>query len=127
MSDAPHSIRLNGPWQVCFAPGAQPTRVNLPRDWSTLSTTTCDGALTLTRFFNAPTGLVPGDQVMLVLDALPFSGNVTLNGAVLGDFSGSRQFSIVDQIELRNQLEISGSSLATGQPAGEVRLEIFAS
>lgn len=126
MSDAPHSIRLNGPWQAQFAPDADPTRLHLPRDWSLVPPETHDGGLKLTRAFHAPTGIAPGDEVFLVLDALPISGKISLNGQLLGDFPGSERFPITQHLTLRNEIEIVGLLLDTGETVGEVRLEIFA-
>ncbi|MCC9605037.1 hypothetical protein LOC68_24975 [Blastopirellula sp. JC732] len=126
MSNAPHSIRLNGPWQAYLAPGADPTRLHLPRDWSSIPLETCDTGLKLTRFFNAPTGLAADDEVVLVLDAIPISGRVTLNGQMLGVSPGSERFDITTQLAPRNELEIAGLLLEAGDQVGEVRLEIFA-
>ncbi|EAQ81177.1 hypothetical protein [Blastopirellula marina] len=126
MSDSPHSIRLNGPWQAYFGTDANPTRIQLPRDWSTIPAVTRDDGLKLTRAFHAPTGIAPGDEVVLVLDELPISGKVSLNGQELGDFSRSERFTITQHLALRHEIKIEGLSLDAGEQAGEVRLEIFA-
>lgn len=126
MSDVPHSIRLNGPWQAQYAPDADPRRLHLPRDWALVPPEACHGGLKLTRAFHAPTGIAAGDEVVLVLDALPVSGKVSLNGKLLGDSPGSKRFSITQHLALRNELEIVGALLVLGDGAAEVRLEIFA-
>ncbi|UUO08360.1 hypothetical protein M4951_08600 [Blastopirellula sp. J2-11] len=125
MSDTPHSIRLNGPWQAYFAADADPTRIQLPRDWSTIPAATRDADFKLMRAFHAPTGIAPGDEVVLVLDELPISGKVSLNGQELGVFSRSERFAITEHLALRHEIEIVGLSLDAGERAGEVRLEIF--
>ncbi|MFI4874342.1 MAG: hypothetical protein ACIALR_03360, partial [Blastopirellula sp. JB062] len=123
MSEVPHSIRLNGPWQATFASQDEPTRLQLPRDWSTLPAA-CASDVKLTRAFHAPTGINPKDEILLVLDELPLTGQVSLNGQPLGNVTRSERFAIADRLNQRNQIEIIGQPLNPGNRPGEVRLEI---
>ena len=70
----PHTIRLRGPWEWSAA-GMKPVRKTLPH------TSKLPG--TLTRRFNAPTGLDDGTRAVLRVEDVPLGSMLSLNGTVL--------------------------------------------
>ena len=77
-----HSFRLRDPWQ-CEA---------------------CeDGALRWSRVFHRPTGLDPGDQLVLVISGLPLSPQVTINGQPL---TGGPEYPLTHLLADTNKIEL---------------------
>lgn len=117
-----HTIRLWGPWQVqlCLPRSESPqleTRLNFrgpePKApaWDPESATEFEGSLVLSRRFNCPTGLDPGQQVLLEIQALPLPTPLTvqLNRVVkLGELkSGVNQEWELDLHDGGNLIELS--------------------
>ncbi len=129
-----HAIRLRGPWQLVAAddqPSAQ--RVQVPCDPGEILGPDVAGPVRLIRPFNTPTNLDPHERVHLVLEDLPCSASLTLNGAALpcptlADAVGARidaagaRIDITEHLALHNRLEVT--LLMPGGVLGEVRLEI---
>ena len=74
MTRPPHSIRLRGPWEWTAA-GVKPVRTTLPH------TSKLPG--TLSRRFNAPTGLEDGTRAVLRIADVPLGTCFSLNGTNL--------------------------------------------
>ncbi|NNJ27489.1 hypothetical protein [Alienimonas chondri] len=74
MPHPPHSIRLRGPWEWAAA-GVKPVRATLPH------TSKLPG--TLSRRFNAPTGLEDGTRAVLRIADVPLGTCFMLNGSML--------------------------------------------
>jgi len=122
-----HFIRLRGPWQL--APASEPTQTRsatMPSTWAQGGFVGFRGTMRHTRRFGAPTGIEPGDRLMLCATGLVGTGSATLNGAVLGDIGeGGFRFDITACVEPRNSLtiELTHDDDLGGLP-GEVRLEV---
>jgi hypothetical protein len=102
-----HSFRLRDPW-LCEALE--------------------DGALRWSRVFHRPTGLDPGDQLVLVISGLPLSPQVTINGQLL---AGGPEFHITHLLAETNKIELrTPSPTSSLQPPPsrfpyDARLAIF--
>ena len=160
--EQPHVIRLRGPWELQPLerdppPGDSETkgsgvisektpdpfvvRVTVPGDWGeSLGGDFC-GRARYQRRFNRPTNLTSAERVWLVLEAVDYQADLTLNGHPLGAMRSLQpaRFDITAALELSNLLTVDVSLPATvfadstlrrtraGQPGGligEVRLEI---
>jgi len=83
-SNMVHRIRLRGPWQLQpVPPGSAPPRsIRLPACSAEFFDTGAR-SVQLSRRFNRPTNLAPGDRISLGIENLPKGARVTLNGARL--------------------------------------------
>lgn len=105
----PHTIRLNGPWEMTTPSTDQPRRVKLPADWPLVLSACETGPSTLQRWFHRPTGLDDTTAVQLVLTSLPCRGSVSLNDARLGDFQAGQRdaFDVGKRLTPRGCLKLS--------------------
>ena len=126
-----HRIRLRGPWllELVAAPDS-PRTVRLPLPWGELIECGA-GRLRLSRRFNRPTNLGPGDRVSVVVGELPNEALVSLNGTTLEQHPGhTNQDSVFDisHLEPSNLLtvefDVSTTSPARDDAWGEVALLI---
>ncbi len=122
----PHPIRLRHPWE------------SEPR---------ADGQILYRRRFNRPTGLEAHEQVSLEIDRAMVAGQVSLNGASLGQLKPGEFFTaditsliaeanevavVADPSTARtspppsSSIYISDANEPTGSPFGDVRLVIRA-
>ncbi|HUE74730.1 MAG TPA: hypothetical protein VMP01_27930 [Pirellulaceae bacterium] len=115
-----HTIRLRGPWEFAIAGTQIAGRIELPCDWSDLlSAVTSPGkpsfflgakaAITLRRHFHLPTGLEPGDRVLIVLRWQSPHATAQLNGTALElaeEADGSHQADVTGALSARNELAI---------------------
>jgi len=127
----PHQIRLQGPWML-LDPPRKPARVKLPDEWPELvslgESTAWSGHLT--RHFNAPTGLMPGDRVELILGGFPAECSVYLNDLAIGKSPPSGEqlrVEITGQMASRNMISVDLSQVSQPHETHpEAHLEIFA-
>lgn len=127
----PHQIRLQGPWML-LDPPRKPTRVQLPDEWSEFvslgESTAWSGHLT--RHFNAPTGLMPGDRVELILCGFPAECPVYLNDDPIGmspPDGKQLRVEITGQLASRNMISVDLSQVsAPHETPPQAHLEIFA-
>lgn len=122
-----HFIRLRGPWQL--APAAKPTQTltaTMPSTWAQAGFVGFRGGMLHTRRFGCPTGLEPGDRLMLCATGLVGTGSATLDGEPLGPVEGGGfRFDITARVRPRNSLtiDLTHDDDGGGLP-GEVRLEV---
>jgi hypothetical protein len=85
------------------------------------------------RRFGRPTGLGAADRLWIVVENLPLAGSIELNGALLGAIGGaaaSGRFEVTGRLDARNELLLrlqipGGASLpSSGNPPGEISIEI---
>ncbi len=121
-----HVIRLRGPWELVTeaAASVEPRRVQVPCNPGELLGADFAGQVRLIRPFNTPTNLDPHERVYLVLEGLPPSAVLSLNGDTLPCPAGCdpARVDITAELALHNRLEV-GFDLPGGT-LGEVRLEI---
>ena len=105
----PHTIRLNGPWEMIAPPADEPVRVKLPTDWPVVATACQTGPVVLQRWFHRPTGLDEQTAVQLVASALPCGGSVSLNDIRLGDITAGQthHFNVGPHLSPRGCLTLS--------------------
>lgn len=139
-----HLIRLHGPWEARVIEGGDAAasasndrqRVKIPSDWKDWLGPQFRGRVSYQRNFRKPTNLVPAQKVWLVVEAVDYRANVSLNQLPLGEFVQAKglRVEISEAILPLNRLEIvvelppdaerrDRTSLAGGL-IGEVRLEI---
>lgn len=148
----PHRIRLRGPWECRPLAWSEPDydgrplptagSLSMPSDWSPIAGPDFRGRVRFTRRFGCPTGILDGDRVELVVEAVDYEATIELNGQQLGNTrwgTGPWRCEITPWLQAANELRIvvdlpcetPDSPLdrgeRTGQPGGlvgEVRLEI---
>lgn len=91
--------------------GALPAagRLEMPADWSPVAGPDFVGRVRHRRFFNRPTGLVPGKRVWLVCEGASERAVAVLNETRLGEITGATspaRFDITDRLAPRNELII---------------------
>jgi hypothetical protein len=125
-------------------------QVTMPTDWGDSLGSDFRGRVAYYRSFGCPTGLGPGDRVVLVMEAVDALGQVRLNRQLLGDIPAGLQSCSLDvtgKLLPRNQLQVEvelpelpddvqgiagellprpGREHLPGGLVGEVRLEIYA-
>lgn len=154
-----HTIRLRGPWECrplawarrradgapvpIDAPLPAAGLLVMPADWSPVAGADFRGRVRFTRRFGCPTGLTAEDHVSLVVEAVDFAAEVTLNEVLLGAMrwgDGPWRGDITARLQAVNELRIevelsdtldgvpnsprSGRESLPGGLIGEVRLEI---
>jgi len=105
MSEEIHRIRLQGPWDV-IAPGeSEFVKTQIPVDWKTAFSDIA-GTATFRRNFHAPTGLEPGQNVVIALpEGAGMVSNFTINGTPIElDSSGLMRFEIHSFLEPFNEI-----------------------
>jgi hypothetical protein len=95
-----HRIRLREPWEVAALE---------------------DGRLRRSRRFGRPSRLDPQERVWLVVERLPESGSVRLNGQELREAPGDIRCDVTELLLDNNRVEID---LPATHELGEVSLEI---
>ena len=90
----PHTIRLNGPWEMIAGVPDEPTRVKLPAAWPQIIQAARSSSIVLQRWFHRPTGIDDGSVVQLKLAELPFSGSISLNDTSLGMFPAQKEHAL---------------------------------
>ncbi len=159
----PHRIRLRGPWECRPLAWSDPDKppsplgqpeadshsrplpaagwLSMPSDWAPIAGPDFRGRVQFARRFGCPTGLLEGDRVELVVEAVDYLATIELNGQPLGTThwgQGPWRREITSLLAPANELRIAVELLAelldrgerTGKPGGlvgEVRLEIFES
>ena len=105
----PHTIRLNGPWEMIAPPADEPVRVKLPGDWPVVAAACAAGPVVLQRWFHRPTGLDEQTAVQLITSTLPCSGSVSLNDVRLGDITAGQthHFNVGPHLSPRGCLTLS--------------------
>ncbi len=117
---APHLIRLWGPWQIKAVPddsavSTQERRINFKRDlavesfWEPAFQENFQGDLMLSRKFNRPTGLVPNQRLAIEIDLKvdTFAGLGFLNHSnELGSVNGGLQSIDVHDLANSNLLQL---------------------
>jgi hypothetical protein len=118
-----HVIRLRGPWEIVAAEAAS-KRVTIPCNPAEILGTGFNGQVRLIRPFNTPTNLEPHERVYLVMEALPTTAGLTMNGTPLPCPAGAEpaRIDITGLLALHNRLEVTLK--LPGGTLGEVRLEI---
>ena len=127
-----HRIRLRGPWEFCWVKPAgrrdQPAgEIRLPSRWKD-AFGDARGTVRLSRKFNGPTGIEPGDRIWLEVAAGGEAG-VLLNGDWLGHVGPGviARFDVSNRIALHNRTELDLSreeAAASEVPIAEVALVI---
>lgn len=129
----PHPIRLAGPWEYAL-PGATgevaepdwlPIRPD--RDWEHTFDAAFRGAVRLRRRFNRPAGLEAHESVWIVFEGNRGSGEVRLNGGLLGALSPAQpltEFEILPVMAPHNELLLDLQLEGRGERWETVRLEI---
>ncbi len=107
----------------------------MPCDWQALFGAAA-GCATFSRRFHRPTNLDAHEQVVIVLTGVGGDGTISLNGAVLSEFTstaGSVEADVTDRLQAFNVLEVcvrfspAFESLSPGGLFAPVVLEIRAS
>ena len=143
--NAPHLIRLRGPWQRTVVFGAETVieggeneKVIMPISVADDLGDSFRGRVEYQRFFNRPTGIEASTKLHLALDRVVGADlEVKLNNELLGEFDHQNDrvcFEIGSRLQKRNDLRVRLSTLpsdvessSTKQVSGlvgEVRLEI---
>lgn len=112
--EAPHVIRLRGPWVL-----EEGRRVKLPAVWQeALGEVT---SASLWRSFNRPTNLERVADVFLHVDSPQAIDSIRLNGKVLDD-----GLNVLSMLELTNRLEVALSLRDENTAILDAWLEIIA-
>ncbi len=144
----PHRMHLRGPWEYEWlsdddatdallnaAPGESASRRDrhhLPADWQSLFADRA-GTVRFLRRFHCPTNLESHERVFIVFDGIRGSGQVGLNGDILGAIdldTPQAEFDVTSQLKPANELTVELSfdpAKDTDQPGGlwkPVALEI---
>ena len=118
-----HAIRLNGAWELRCLPhwpndhaslsalaGAVDTvgRVNLPCAEPVDRSTADDTVLLLTRRFNRPSNLSPGQPITLLIEGLPADAALYFNGAAMevGAHHATTKLPIGQRLADNNRLDL---------------------
>ena len=104
-----HSIRLRGPWDFSIAGTQIAGRIEFPCDWSEIPSPAAV-AVRFRRYFHLPTGLEPGNQVLIVLRCQAPHLTAQLNGAELAlerQSDEAYQADVTRQLAARNELTIN--------------------
>jgi hypothetical protein len=136
--DAPHTIRLRGPWElrplartVLLPDGttvAEPLPLpdggsqQIPSDWSASLGADFRGRVRYVRWFHRPTNLTSEDRVVLRVVQVDAWGEVALNESPLGEIAVGQtdwQCDVTGRLLPRNQLclEVELPRLAENSPA----------
>ena len=111
----PHTIRLNGPWEMIARGTEPPQRVKLPEEWPVIMSAASAGPVFLQRWFHRPTGLTPNCRVQLVFQSLPFSGSASIDDVQIGVFSAHSEQAINISAVIRDR---SCLTLSVTEPVG---------
>jgi beta-galactosidase/beta-glucuronidase len=135
--NAPHRIRLHGPWDYevvdvfsassDVAPGQQ-GRFQLPDRWADALGEDFHGTVRLTRRFNCPSGLGEHNSVWLVVEGVDNLAGFWLNGHPVGHFPDGVKLIACDVTERLSDhnlltLEVTRTT-PTGPLVASIRLEI---
>jgi len=105
-------------------------RIRLCRPWASQRTA---AAVCWRRRFGRPTGLGAADRLWIVVENLPEAASVELNGVLLGTLRGGAacgRFEVTGRLDARNEvllrLQAPGDAgpSSSGDPPGEISLEI---
>ena len=130
MTSEVHRIRLRDPWEVSVGESAEWSRTDLDSAWARFGGRPA-GRVRFRRRFSRPSGLEPGDEVRLVIEAPVVSGTVVLNGNVLGVVEPSEfpaEFAVGDRLQDGNLLEVdvvTAETDASDLPAGPWKLVVL--
>jgi hypothetical protein len=94
-------------------------RIHLREPWQT--TALEDGRVRRSRRFGRPRRLDPHERVRLVIEAMPESGVVRVNGRELSGAAAGFRCDVTDLLHENNRVEIEASAI---DAVGEVLLEI---
>lgn len=111
----PHTIRLNGPWEMIAGLPDEPERVHLPKAWPQVVAAAQAGPVVLQRWFHRPTGIDDGSRVDLVLADLPFAGSVSVNEMSLGRFTPHEQHDLSIEAHLTTRCCLTISADQPGE------------
>ncbi|PQO47763.1 hypothetical protein [Blastopirellula marina] len=116
----PHTIRLNGPWEMIAGLPDEPERVHLPKGWPQVVAAAQEGPVVLQRWFHRPTGIDDGSRVDLVLADLPFSGSVSVNETSLGRFTPHAKHDLRIEADLTTRCCLTISADRPGELAAKI-------
>lgn len=124
---APHVIRLSRAWESRLAAGeVTETRARIDLPCPDIATDSPDDALlVLTRHFNGPPNLAPGQRVLLVFQPVELARQAALNDTPLADGMADDDcvsFDIAELLKRHNHLRIVADTAALA--TAEVRLVI---
>jgi hypothetical protein len=105
-------------------------RIRLRKPWALEKIA---GTICWRRRFGRPIGLAAADRLWIVVENLPQTGSIELNGAPLGALGGGtacERFEITSRLNLRNELLLRLQTPRDSQPPassdspGEISIEI---
>lgn len=112
--NAPHIIRLRGPWTRAVEGVEGEHRVTIPSDWSQDLGSDFDGTATYGRAFNRPPNLPAEERVRLTLHEIIGDAEIWLNDECLGRAAWPahpHQFDLTGKLTPSNQLRIEVTAL----------------
>ncbi|MBI1247641.1 hypothetical protein GC197_07300 [bacterium] len=117
MNAQPHTIRLNGPWEMIAGLAEEADRVKLPQGWPQVIEAAQAGPVILQRWFHRPTGIDDGAVVQLQIEGIPLRGSVSINDASLGSFAEFSELALNIHAHL---LPRSCLTISIDQPIGQL-------
>lgn len=120
MISYPHRLRLRGPWEAQF-PGQPAVRVAMPHLWQQ------SGTVQLRRRFGYPGTIDADERVWLVLQAIPGTRSVAVNGHRLlrmPEGESAVEVEVTPLLQQRNELLLEADIEPGPEPWGEAALEI---